>query len=46
MTARLEERKRFAIDLLAMGELSYEQIAKLSKLTVEEVRTLDGKRGA
>lgn len=46
LTARLEERKRFAIDLLAMGELSYEQIAKLSKLTVEEVRTLDGKRGA
>ena len=46
LAARLEERQQFAKDLLEMGELSYKQIAKLSRLTVEEVRTLDGKRGA
>lgn len=45
LAARLEERQQFATDLLEMGELSYEQIAKLSRLTVEEVRTLDVKRG-
>ena len=45
LAARLEERQQFAKDLLEMGELSYEQIAKLSRLTVEEVRILDVKRG-
>ena len=46
LAARLEERQQFAKDLLEMGELSYEQIAKLSRLTVEEVRILNGNRGA
>lgn len=46
LEARMEERKQFATNLLAMDGLSYGQIAKLSMLTAEEVRALDGKRGA
>ena len=35
-----------AKSLLALGKLSYEEISKISKLSVEEIKELDGKRTA
>lgn len=40
--AVLEDRKTIAISLLALGKLSYEEIAKCSKLSLEEVQKLTG----
>ncbi len=38
--AAIQERTDMAKNLLAIGKLSYEEIAKCSKLTVEEVKEL------
>ena len=38
-----EERVEVARQLLELGKLSYEEIAEIAKLTVEEVKALDEK---
>lgn len=38
--ARREERRQIAISLIEEGSLSFEQIAKVSKLSLEEVKAL------
>lgn len=43
---RKEERLEVAEKLLALGKLSYEEIADSANLTVDEVRALDEKRSA
>ena len=46
LAARLAERKEVASRLLKKGAMSFEEIAEISQLSVEEVRALAGKRGA
>ena len=38
-----EERVEVARQLLELGKLSYEEIAKIAKMTIEEVKALDKK---
>lgn len=38
-----EERVEVARQLLESGKLSYEEIAKIAKMTIEEVKALDKK---
>ena len=40
---RKEERVEVARRMLASGKLSYEEIAEIAELTIEEVRALDEK---
>ena len=40
LEARLEERKKFIQNLLEKGTMSYEEIAVIAELSVEEVREL------
>ena len=44
--AKLEERKEAASRLLKKGGMSFEDIAEISQLSVEEVRALAGKKEA
>lgn len=44
--ARKDERKQFALRLLAKGNMSFEEIAELTKLSVKEVKALAGKKTA
>ena len=46
LAARLAERYEVASRLLKKGAMSFEEIAEISQLSVEEVRALAGKRGA
>lgn len=43
---RKEERIEMVQNLLLLGKLDYEEIAKVSNLTVDEVKALDEKRSA
>lgn len=38
-----EERVEVARQLLELGKLSYKEIAKIAKMTIEEVKALDKK---
>ena len=41
LAARLAERKEVASRLLKKGAMSFEEIAEISQLSVEEVRKID-----
>ena len=44
--AALEKGKKTALNMLALGKLSYEEIAQCAELSLEEVKALAEKKGA